>query len=96
MKRLAKISKGTNFKFEYSLLNSFDETYSELNNDEKPSIYFRHAKLIGRKNGEQYLEAKSLWNMSLIYQKSGPFEEAMSFAYMASQACREKLTDEAK
>ena len=78
------------------MLNSFGETYSELNNDEKPSIYFRHAKLIGRKNGEQYLEAKSLWNMSLIYQKSGPFEEAMSFAHMASQACREKPTDEAK
>ena len=87
---------GTNFIFEYSLLNSFCETYSELNNDEKPSICFRHAKLIGRKNGEQYLEAKSLWNMSLIYQKSGPFEEAMSFADMASQACREKPTDEAK
>ena len=78
------------------MLNSFGETYSKLNNDDKPSIYFRHAKLIGRKNGEQYLEAKSLWNMSLIYQKSGPFEQAMSFAYMASQACREKLTDEAK
>ena len=78
------------------MLNSFDETYSELNNDEKPFICFRQAKLIGRKNGEQYLEAKSLWNMSLIYQKPGPFEEAMNFADMANQACREKPTDEAK
>ena len=78
------------------MLNSFGETYSKLNNDEKPSIYFRHAKLIGRKNGEQYLEAKSLWNMSPIYQKSGPFEEAMSFADTASQACREKPIDEAR
>ena len=78
------------------MLNSFGETYSELNNDEKPSIYFRHAKLIGRKNGEQYLEAKSLWNMSLIYQNSRPFEEAMSFADMASQTCPENPTDEAK
>jgi hypothetical protein len=72
------------------------ETYSELNNDEKALICFRHAKSIGKKNGEQYLEAKSLWNMSLIYQKSGPPEEAMSFADMASQACPEKPTDEAK
>ena len=78
------------------MLNSFDETYSELNNDEKPSIYFRHAKLIGRKNGEQYLEAKSLWNMSLICQKPGPPEEAMSFADMASKVCPENPTGEAK
>jgi hypothetical protein len=55
-----------------------------LNNDEKPLICFRHAKFIGRKNGEQYLETKSLWNMPLIYQKSGPLEESMSFADMAS------------
>jgi hypothetical protein len=34
--------------------------------------------------------------MSLLYQKSGPPEEAMSFADMASQACPENLTDEAK
>ncbi len=91
-----KIRKGTNFKFEYNLLNSLGETYLELNNDEKALICFRHAKSIGRKNGEQYLEAKSLWNMSLIYQKSGPPEEAMNFADMASQACPENPTDEAK
>jgi hypothetical protein len=34
--------------------------------------------------------------MSLIYQKSGPFEEAMSFVDMASQTYRENPTDEAK
>ena len=78
------------------MLNSFDETYSELNNDEKPFICFRQAKLIGRKNGEQYLEAKSLWNMSLICQKPGPPEEAMSFADMASKVCPENPTGEAK
>ena len=72
------------------------ETYSELNNDEKALICFRHARSIGKKNSDQYLEAKSLWNMSLTYQKSGPPEEAMSFADMASQACPEKPTDEAK
>jgi hypothetical protein len=72
------------------------ETYSELNNDEKALICFRHAKSIGRKSGEQYLEAKSLWNMSLIYQKPAPPEEAMSFADMASQVCTEKPTDGAK
>ena len=40
------------------LLKKLGDFYQQL--DEKPSIYFRHAKLIGRKNGEQYLEAKSL------------------------------------
>jgi hypothetical protein len=34
--------------------------------------------------------------MSLIYQKSGPPEEAMNFADMASKACPENPTDEAK
>jgi hypothetical protein len=32
--------------------------------------------------------------MSLIYQKPGPPEEAMSFADMASQVCPENPTDE--
>jgi tetratricopeptide (TPR) repeat protein len=91
-----KIRKGTNFKFEYSLLDSLGETYSELDNDEKALICFRHARSIGKKNSDQYLEAKSLWNMSLTYQKFGPPEEAMSFADMASQACPENPTDEAE
>jgi hypothetical protein len=59
-------------------------------------ICFRHAKSIGRKNGEQYLEAKSLWNMPLTYLKPSSPEEAMSFADMASQTCPENPTDETK
>ncbi|MBC8285151.1 MAG: tetratricopeptide repeat protein [Nitrospinae bacterium] len=91
-----KIRKGTHFKIEYSLLNSLGEAYSALSNNEKALICFRHAKSIGRKNGERFLEAQSLWKMSLIYQKSGPPEEAMSFADLASQACPDNSTDEAK
>jgi len=91
-----KIRKGTHFKIEYSLLNSLGDAYWQLDNDEKALICFRHAKSIGRKNGERFLEAQSLWKMSLIYQKSGPAEEAMSFADLASQACPEKTTDESK
>ena len=78
------------------MLNSLGETYSELNNNEKALICFCHAKSISRKSGEEYLEAKSLWNMSLICQKPGPPEEAMSFADMASKVCPENPTGEAK
>ncbi len=91
-----KIRKGTHFKIEYSLLTNLGETYWQLNNDEKALICFRHAKSIGKKNNERFLEAQSLWKMSLIYQKSGPSEEAMSFADMASQACPDIPTEESK
>jgi tetratricopeptide (TPR) repeat protein len=91
-----KIRKGTDFKIEYGLLNNLGDTYWQLNNDEKALICFRHAKSIGKKNSERFLEAKSLWKMSLIYQKSGPSDEAMSFADMASQACPDIPTEESK
>ncbi|MEK9628451.1 MAG: tetratricopeptide repeat protein [Nitrospinota bacterium] len=91
-----KIRKGTHFKVEYSLLKSLGEVYWELANDEKALICFRHAKSIGRKNGERFLEAQALWKMSLVYQKSGPAEEAMSFADLASQALPDNPKDEAK
>jgi len=91
-----KIRKGTHFRIEYSLLNSLGDVYWQLDNDEKALICFRHAKSIGRKNAERFFEAQSLWKMSLIYQKSGPAEEAMSFADLASQACPENPTDDEK
>ena len=70
------------------------DAYWELENDEKALICFRHARAIGRKNAEKFLEAQALWKMSLIYQKSGPADEAMHLADLASQACPEGSTEE--
>lgn len=91
-----KIRKGTSFKFEYSLLDNLGDTYSELKREEKALICFRHARSIGKKNGDRFLEAKSLWKMSLTHQKSGEDEDAMSFADMASHVCPDNSDEEAQ
>ena len=84
---LPKIRKFTVLPVEYSLLENLGNAYMEIGGYEKSQICFRHARTLGKKNADRFMEAKALWNLSITCQKSGDFTDALSNAELASQIC---------
>ncbi|MBT3184555.1 MAG: tetratricopeptide repeat protein [Nitrospina sp.] len=84
---LPKIRKFTVLPVEYSLLENLGNAYLEIGGLEKSQICFRHARTLGKKHADRFMEAKAMWNLSMTYQKSGEFTEALTHAELASQIC---------
>ena len=84
---LPKIRKFSTYAIEYSLLESLGNTYLEIDRFEKSQICFRHARSLGKKHIDRYLEAKALWNLSITCQQSGDFTDALGNAELASHIC---------
>ena len=59
----------------------------EIGGYEKSQICFRHARTLGKRNADRFMEAKAMWNLSITCQKSGDFTDALSNAEVASQIC---------
>ncbi len=94
---LPKIRKFAAYHVEYSLLESLGNTYLEIGRFEKSQICFRHARTLGKKYSERFMEAKALWNLSITSQQAGDFTDALGYAEAASQICiGNQINDEIK
>ena len=84
---LPKVRKFADLPVEYSLLENLGNTYLEIGGYDKSQICFRHARTLGKRNADRFMEAKAMWNLSITCQKSGDFTDALSNAEVASQIC---------
>ena len=84
---LPKVRKFAVLPVEYSLLENLGNAYMEIGGYEKSQICFRHARTLGKRNADRFMEAKAMWNLSITCQKSGDFTDALNNVELASQIC---------
>ena len=91
---MPKIRKYAIIPLEYSLLENLGNSYLEIDRFEKAMICFRHSRTLGKKSGDRFMEANSVWNMSRTCQESGESSKAMSYAELATKLCSDVQTDD--